>query len=102
MAYRAQRHIEEVKEWLKDHDVETVEVNEEMEKLFKKDLGRVFMKSIVLSHVTNINVLDEMDLMLENKDEEISRILNELNELYVEESGEITLDDLVSKEPEKE
>ena len=102
MAYRAQKYIEEIKEWLKDHDVETVEVNEEMKKLFKKDLGRVFVKSVILSHVTDINIFEEMEYILKNKDEEISRIINELNELEIDESGEVTLDDLVSREPEKE
>lgn len=102
MSHRAQRYIEDIKEWLEDHDVQTVEVNEEMKKLFKKDLVRVFIKSVVLSHVTDINIFEEMDYVLKNKDEEISRIINELNELEVDESGEITLDDLVSKEPGKE
>lgn len=102
MPYRAKKYIEDIKEWLKDHDVETVEINEELEKLFKKDLARVFIKSVVLSHVTDINIFEEMDSILESKDEEISRIVNELNELEVEESGEVTLDDLVSQEPEKE
>ena len=102
MPYRAQKYIKDIKEWLKDHDVETVEVNEEMKELFKKDLERVFIKSVVLSHVTDTNIFEEMDYILENKDEEISKIINELNELEVNESGEVTLDDLVSKEPEKE
>lgn len=102
MAHRAQKYIKDIKEWLRDHDVETVEVNEEMKELFKKDLARVFVKSVVLSHVTNINIFEEMDSILKSRDEEISRIVNELNELEIEESGEITLDDLVSKESEKE
>lgn len=102
MSYRAQKYIEEIKEWLEDHDVETVEVNEEMKELFKKDLVRVFIKSVVLSHVTDINIFEEMDFVLKNKDEEISRIINELNELEVDESGEVTLDDLMSQEPGKE
>ena len=102
MVYRAQKYIEEIKEWLEDHDVETVEVNEEMKELFKKDLVRVFIKSVVLSHVTDINIFEEMDFVLKNKDEEISRIINELNELEVDESGEVTLDDLMSQEPGKE
>lgn len=102
MAYRAQKYIEEIKEWLKDHDVETVELSEEMKELFKEDLVRVFIKSVVLSHVTDINIFEEMDFVLKNKDEEISRIINELNELEVDESGEITLDDLMSQEPGKE
>lgn len=102
MAHRAQKYIEEIKEWLKDHDVQTVEVNGEMKELFKKDLARVFVKSVVLSHVTDINIFEEMDSILKSKDEEISRIVNELNELEIDESGEVTLDDLVSKEPEKE
>lgn len=102
MSHRAQKYIEEIKEWLEDHDVETVEVNEEMKELFKKDLVRVFIKSVVLSHVTDINIFEEMDFVLKNKDEEISRIINELNELEVDESGEVTLDDLMSQEPGKE
>lgn len=102
MSYRVHRYIEEIQEWLKDHDVESVEVNEEMKELFKKDLVRVFIKSVVLSHVTDINIFEEMDYILKNKDKEISRIINELNELDVEESGEVSLDDLVSKELEKE
>ena len=102
MAYRAQKYIEEIKEWLKDHDVETVELSEEMKELFKEDLVRVFIKSVVLSHVTDINIFEEMDFVLKNKDEEISRIINELNELEVDESGEVTLDDLMSQEPGKE
>lgn len=102
MTYRAQKYIKDIKEWLKDHDVETVEVNEEMKQLFKKDLGRVFIKSVVLSHITDVNIFEEMDCILKNKDEEISKIINELNELEAHESGEVTLDDLVSKEPEKE
>lgn len=102
MAYRAQRYIEEIKEWLRDHDVQTVEVNEEMKKLFKKDLERVFIKSVVLSHVADINIFEEMDYILENKDEEISKIIKELNDLEVNESGEVTLHDLAPKEPEKE
>ena len=97
MPYRAQRYIEDVKEWLKDHDVETVEVNEEMKNLFKKDLGRVFINSIVLSHVIDVNIFKEMDDILANKDEELSKIISELDELDVEEPGEITLDDLASK-----
>lgn len=102
MSYRAQKYIEEIKEWLEEHEVETVEVDEEMKKLFKKDLVRVFIKSVVLSHVTDINIFEEMDFVLKNKDEEISRIINELNELEVDESGEVTLDDLMSQEPGKE
>ena len=102
MAYRAQKYIEEIKEWLKDHDVQTVEVNGEMKELFKKDLVRVFIKSVVLSHVTEVYIFEELGYILENKDEEIAKIVNELNELDVEESGEVTLDDLVSREPEKE
>lgn len=102
MSHRAQKYIEDIKEWLEDHDVETVEVNEEMKELFKKDLVRVFIKSVVLSHVTDINIFEEMDFVLKNKDEEISRIINELNELEVDESGEVTLDDLMSQEPGKE
>ena len=102
MAYRAQKYIEEIKEWLKDHDVETVELSEEMKELFKEDLVRVFIKSVVLSHVTDINIFEEMDFVLKNKDDEISRIINELNELEVDESGEVTLDDLMSQEPGKE
>ena len=102
MPHRAQRYIEDVKEWLKDHDVETVEVNEEMKSLFKKGLGRVFINSIVLSHVIDVNIFKEMDDILANKDEELSKIISELDELEVEELGDITLDDLVSKEPEKE
>lgn len=102
MSHRAQKYIEDIKEWLKDHDVETVEVNEEMKELFKKDLVRVFIKSVVLSHITDINIFEEMDFILKNKDEEISRIINELNELEVDESGEVTLDDLMSQEPGKE
>ena len=102
MAYRAQKYIEEIKEWLKDHDVQTVELSEEMKELFKKDLVRVFVKSVVLSHVTEVYIFEELGYILENKDEEIARIVNELNELEVEESGELTLDDLVPQEPEKE
>ena len=102
MSHRAQKYIEDIKEWLEDHDVETVEVNEEMKELFKKDLVRVFIKSVVLSHVTDINIFEEMDFVLKNKDEEISRIINELNELEVDESGEVTLDNLMSQEPGKE
>ena len=102
MVYRAQKYIEEIKEWLKDHDVETVELSEEMKELFKKDLVRVFIKSVVLSHVTEVYIFEELGYMLKNKDEEIAKIVNELNELEIDESGEITLDDLVSKEPEKE
>lgn len=102
MSHRAQKYIEDIKEWLEDHNVETVEVNEEMKELFKKDLVRVFIKSVVLSHVTDINIFEEMDFVLKNKDEEISRIINELNELEVDESGEVTLDDLMSQEPGKE
>ena len=102
MAHRAQKYIEEIKEWLKDHDVQTVEVNGEMKELFKKDLVRVFIKSVVLSHVTEVYIFEELGYILENKDEEIAKIVNELNELEVEESGELTLDDLVSQEPEKE
>lgn len=102
MAYRAQKYIEEIKEWLKDHDVQTVELSEEMKELFKKDLVRVFVKSVVLSHVTEVYIFEELGYLLENKDEEIAKIVNELNELEVEESGELTLDDLVSQEPEKE
>lgn len=102
MAHRAQKYIEEIKEWLKDHDVQTVEVNGEMKELFKKDLVRVFIKSVVLSHVTEVYIFEELGYILENKDEEIAKIISELNELDVEESGEVTLDDLVSKEPEKE
>ena len=102
MSHRAQKYIEDIKEWLEDHDVETVEVNEEMKELFKKDLVGVFIKSVVLSHVTDINIFEEMDFVLKNKDEEIAKIVNELNELEIDESGEITLDDLVSKEPGKE
>lgn len=102
MVYRAQKYIEEIKEWLKDHDVETVELSEEMKELFKKDLVRVFIKSVVLSHITEVYIFEELGYILKNKDEEISKIINELNELEIDESGEITLDDLVSKEPEKE
>lgn len=102
MAHRAQKYIEEIKEWLKDHDVQTVEVNGEMEELFKKDLVRVFIKSVVLSHVTEVYIFEELDYILENKDEEIAKIVNELNELEVEESGDLTLDDLMPKEPGKE
>ena len=102
MAHRAQKYIEEIKEWLKDHDVQTVELSEEMKELFKKDLVRVFVKSVVLSHVTEVYIFEELGYILENKDEEIARIVNELNELEVEESGELTLDDLVPQEPEKE
>ena len=102
MVYRAQKYIEEIKEWLKDHDVETVELSEEMKELFKKDLVRVFIKSVVLSHVTEVYIFEELGYMLKNKDEEIAKVVNELNELEIDESGEITLDDLVSKEPEKE
>lgn len=102
MAHRAQKYIEEIKEWLKDHDVQTVELSEEMKELFKKDLVRVFVKSVVLSHVTEAYIFEELGYLLENKDEEIAKIVNELNELEVEESGELTLDDLVSQEPEKE
>lgn len=102
MAHRAQRYIEEIEEWLKDHDVQAVELNEEMKELFKKDLVRVFIKSAILSHVTDVNIFEEMDYILKNKDKEISRIINELNELEANESGEATLDDLVPKEPEKE
>ena len=102
MVYRAQKYIEEIKEWLKDHDVETVELSEEMKELFKKDLVRVFVKSVVLSHITEVYIFEELGYILKNKDEEISKIINELNELEIDESGEITLDDLVSKEPEKE
>lgn len=102
MAYRAQKYIEEIKEWLKDHDVETVELSEEMKELFKKDLVRVFIKSVVLSHVTEVYIFEELGHILKNKDEEISRVINELNELEIEESGEVTLNDLVSQEPGKE
>ena len=102
MAYRAQKYIEEIKEWLKDHDVETVEVSGEMKELFKKDLVKVFIKSVVLSHVADVNIFEEMDYIFKNKDEEISRIVDELNELESEESGEVSLDDLMSREPEKE
>ena len=102
MAHRAQKYIEEIKEWLEDHDVQTVEVNEELKELFKKDLGKVFIKSVILSHVTDVNIFEEMNHIFKNKDEEISRIVSELNELEVEESGEITLDDLMPQEPEKE
>ena len=102
MSHRAQKYIEEIKEWLKDHDVETVELNEEMKELFKKDLVRVFIKSVVLSHITEVYIFEELGYILKNKDEELSKIINELNELEIDESGEITLDDLVSKEPGKE
>lgn len=102
MVYRAQKYIEEIKEWLKDHDVETVELNEEMKELFKKDLVRVFIKSVVLSHVTDVYIFEELGYILKNKDEEIARIVNELNELEIDESGEVTLDDLMSQEPGKE
>lgn len=102
MAYRAQKYIEEIKEWLKDHDVQTVELSEEMKELFKKDLVRVFVKSVVLSHVTEVYIFEELGYILENKDEEIAKIVDKLNELEVEKSGEVTLDDLMSREPEKE
>lgn len=102
MVYRAQKYIEEIKDWLKDHDVETVELNEEMKELFKKDLVRVFIKSVVLSHVTDVYIFEELGYILKNKDEEIARIVNELNELEIDESGEVTLDDLMSQEPGKE
>lgn len=102
MAYRAQKYIEEIKEWLKDHDVETVELNEEMKELFKEDLVRVFIQSVVLSHVTEVYIFEELGYILENKDEEIARIVDKLNELESEEPGEVTLDDLVSRELEKE
>ena len=102
MAHRAQKYIEEIKEWLKDHDVQTVELNEEMKELFKKDLVKVFIKSVVLSHVTEVYIFEELGYILKNKDEEIARIVDELNELEVEESGEVSLDDLMSREPEKE
>lgn len=102
MVYRAQKYIEEIKEWLKDHDVETVELNEEMKELFKKDLVSVFIKSVVLSHVTDVYIFEELGYILKNKDEEIARIVNELNELEIDESGEVTLDDLMSQEPGKE
>lgn len=102
MVYRAQKYIEEIKEWLKDHDVETVELNEEMKELFKKDLVRVFIKSVVLSHVTDVYIFEELGYILKNKDEEIARIVDELNELEIDESGEVTLDDLMSQEPGKE
>lgn len=102
MAHRAQKYIEEIKEWLKDHDVQTVELSEEMKELFKKDLVRVFVKSVVLSHVTEVYIFEELGYILENKDEEIAKIVDKLNELEVEKSGEVTLDDLMSREPEKE
>lgn len=102
MSYRAQKYIEDIKEWLREHDVQTVEINKEMQKLFKRDLVRVFIKSVVLSHVTGVNIFEEMDCILSNKDEEIAKIIKELNELEVDESGEVTLDDLASKEPGKE
>lgn len=102
MSHRAQKYIEEIKEWLKDHDVETVELSEEMKELFKEDLVRVFIKSVVLSHVTEVYIFEELGYMLKNKDEEIAKIVNELNELEIEESGEVTLDDLMSQEIEKE
>lgn len=102
MAHRAQKYIEEIKEWLKDHDVQTVELNEEMKELFKQDLVRVFIKSVVLSHVTEVYIFEELGYILENKDEEIAKIINELNELEIEESGDIALNDLISQEPEKE
>lgn len=102
MTHRAQKYIEDVKEWLRDHDVETVETDEEMKKLFKEDLARVFIKSVVLSHIVDINIFEDMGWILKNKDEEIVKIINELSELDVEESGEVTLEDLAPKEPEKE
>lgn len=98
MAHRAQKYIEEIKEWLENHDVETVELSEELKKLFKQDLGEVFVKSIVLSYMTDVNIFEEMDYV----DREIAKVINELNELEVEESGDLTLDDLMPKEPEKE
>ena len=102
MAHRAQKHIEYIQKWLEDHDVHTVEASEEMKKLLKKGLGRVFIEGIILSHVTDINIFEEIEYVLKNKDGEIAKIVNKLNELEVEESDEVTLDDLVPKEPGKE
>ena len=73
-----------------------------MKELFKKDLVKVFIKSVVLSHITEVYIFEELGYMLKNKDEEIAKIVNELNELEIDESGEITLDDLMSQEPGKE
>ena len=102
MAHRAQKHIEYIQKWLEDHDVHTVEASEEMKKLLKKGLGRVFVEGIILSHVADINIFEEMEYILKNKDEEIARIVDELNELEVDESGDVTLDGLISQETEKE
>lgn len=79
MPDKAHRYIKEVHNWLKDNDVEVIEADSDLAELFKYDIGRIFIKTTILAYILDINIFNEMDDVLKDKDVEFSKILEEIN-----------------------
>lgn len=85
MPDKAHRYIKEVHDWLKDNEVEVVEADSDLKELFKYDIGRIFIKTTILAYILDINIFNEMDDILKDKDIEFKKIVDELSELGLEE-----------------
>lgn len=81
MPDKAHRYIKEVHDWLKDNDVEVVEADSDLKELFKYDIGRIFIKTTILAYILDINIFNEMDDILKDKDVEFSKILEEVDRM---------------------
>lgn len=81
MPDKAHRYIKEVHDWLKDNDVEVVEADSDLIELFKYDIGRIFIKTTILAYILDINIFNEMDDILKDKDVELSKILEEVDRM---------------------
>lgn len=81
MPDKAHRYIKEVHDWLEEHDAEVVEADSDLKELFKYDIGRIFIKTTVLAYILDINIFNEMDDILKDKDVEISKILEEVDRM---------------------
>lgn len=81
MPDKAHRYIKEVHDWLEDNDVEIVEADSDLKELFKYDIGRIFIKTTILAYILDINIFNEMDDILKDKDVEFSKILEEVDRM---------------------
>ena len=81
MPDKAHRYIKEVHDWLKDNEVEVVEADSDLKELFKYDIGRIFIKTTILAYILDINIFNEMDDILKDKDVEFSKILEEVDRM---------------------